>query len=602
MNKNSGGKIQNKIMSNYKQNNKQFPPKSSNYTCQNDSFFKYNNNIPNNKNNNNNNNNINYSNEENYYKDSLESNNNISKGNILIPDSLENTKISIYNNNNNNTNTINNKETNFLNFTNSFSEEKTKDNSSKHKSKQDSLIDNNNNKKETNNNNNNNQKENDEETTKKIDYKYITNYPLKNIQINTKKTSQKKFFWFAAYNKLIKKKNLLQILNYYSNTNINKNNLKEKMLLIKEFQIYYFKKKFYIKQNKNEYIFVKLYYLSLEQFNYIFNYLNKIDFNINDDLFNFNNDFGSYQILKYKNKIFPYSYLICLGTYYNVNIYTFTNFNLKENLMKFPKIEKISKLSWILLKNFPKYSIEFFINYLIGYYNHFNIQEKINEIKKYAENFYLKKNKNDDKNKIKDKSLQSINIKNVAIKNNNNNYCNITQRNNTFSKENNNRFIGINLSNNNKYIPKLKNKNNNNEDSNIKIRFSTKSNGNYINSTNLSKNLNITNNSISNKISKNLSSNSTSYKIKTSNNAIYSNNNNNSINNKNNNNKNNLINTKESKNSNIYVVERKNKADIDFDFDDESSIELKKKDEIIINDSKIYKTPKNNNKQKKYYS
>ena len=370
------------------------------------------------------------------------------------------------------------------------------------------------------------------------------------------------------------------------------------MLLIKEFQIYYSKKKFFIKQNKNDYIFVKLYYLSLEQFNFIFNYLNKIDFNINDDFFNFNNDFGSYQILKHKNKIFPYSYLICLGTYYNVNIYSFTNFNLKENFMKFPKIEKISKLSWILLKNFPKYSLEFFINYLIGYYKNFNIQEKITEIKKFVENIYYKKN---DKNK--DKSLQSINIKNAGTKNNNNNN-NIsinTQRNNTFSKENNknininsNRIIGINLTNNNnKQIPKFKTKNNNNEDS--KFRFSTKSNSNYFNQSNLTKNSYIKSNSISNKITKNHSSNSTSYKIKTSNNTIYSNNNKNKTFNKNN-----LINTNESKNSNIFVVERKNKNDFDFDIDDESSIEMKK--EILTNDPKIYKTPKNNNKQKKYYS
>ena len=166
---------------------------------------------------------------ENNFKDSLEGSISESKTNLLIPDSLNNTKTSIGN--------INNKKNNKIKNINEV--DNNKDNIDKNENGEKESIWYNNN----------------EESTKKIDYKFYTNYPIviiNNIYKSKKKENKK--YWFAAYDKLIKRKKILKILNYYDkgrksnekNLNIDLNqekreSIKEQLLIIKDFDIYFMK-------------------------------------------------------------------------------------------------------------------------------------------------------------------------------------------------------------------------------------------------------------------------------------------------------------------------------------------------------------------------
>ena len=60
-----------------------------------------------------------------------------------------------------------------------------------------------------------------EEETKRIDYRYYTNYPISAFLPlkNNKENSDKSLFWLATYDiNLMKKKNLIKILNYYNSS------------------------------------------------------------------------------------------------------------------------------------------------------------------------------------------------------------------------------------------------------------------------------------------------------------------------------------------------------------------------------------------------
>jgi hypothetical protein len=101
-------------------------------------------------------------------KDSLDENISESKINILIPDSLNNTRRSIIEN---------------------ISDKKRNEN------------------------------EKTEEETKKIDYRYYTNYPIKdfidkNIINNNNINKEGKKYWLATYDTMMKKEKIIKILNY----------------------------------------------------------------------------------------------------------------------------------------------------------------------------------------------------------------------------------------------------------------------------------------------------------------------------------------------------------------------------------------------------
>ena len=140
---------------------------------------------------------------EDLFKDSLENSSvNMSKENILLPDSLNNTEI----------------------IKNNF---------------QDSLSSKIHNLKQCQISNEYNNKLNSEEDTKKIAYKYITNYPLNKSKIKEieGENNKEKYFWFGAYGKLLKSNKVVKILNYYRDNKKTNGQLKQKGVIIKDFEL-----------------------------------------------------------------------------------------------------------------------------------------------------------------------------------------------------------------------------------------------------------------------------------------------------------------------------------------------------------------------------
>ena len=236
--------------------------------------------------------------------------------------------------------------------------------------------------------------------TKKINYKFYSNYPIIRTGItfindyNIK--SKEKYYWFAAYDNLIKTKKLLKIFSFYniaSRDSISFGNeklyndfaqIKEKKLEIKNYELYYVKNndnKPFIRKSEGNLIYAKLYLLNLKQLNMIFSYINKIEF---DDYFKTLDNLkqkGKYiNIFRDNNLNINYSTIYCLGSFMNIGIYSFSreikekellkpdgnNTNIEINLT--PNSKKIAKLIKILLMNFPEYSKEYFIDYIFQYF------------------------------------------------------------------------------------------------------------------------------------------------------------------------------------------------------------------------------------------
>lgn len=292
-------------------------------------------------------------------KDSLDENISESKINILIPDSLNNTRRSIIEN---------------------ISDKKRNEN------------------------------EKTEEETKKIDYRYYTNYPIKdfidkNIINNNNINKEGKKYWLATYDTMMKKEKIIKILNYYYKQNKYKENkIKEKLMQIKDFEIYFPKESNgpLIEYNQKGYIFTKLYLLSLENINIILSYINRININIKSNELDELITKGNYKIIS-ENNNFKYNIVYFMGNYLNINIYGFSNLidekndnqinnklsnNIYQSLdgeqnLKYPNSRKVAKLVKILMNNFPKYNSDFFIGYLLSESKIKDCVGKINEIKSY---------------------------------------------------------------------------------------------------------------------------------------------------------------------------------------------------------------------------
>lgn len=457
---------------------------------------------------------------EDLFKDSLENSCvNMSKENILIPDSLNNSLMQ-------NMNTLQDS------ITNQMPQIKAKEVERK-----------------------------SEEETKKIEYKYVTNYPIKkttqDIVINDK------YYWFAAYGKLIKTKNVLKIIRYYLKKEPDYT-IKQKGIVIKNFELTFGNdSKPYIHHSKGGYIFAKLYYLSIEEINCIFNYVNKIEHKFNKDSFIFNNNIGDNCKIEHNDINFPYNYLYCLGSFMNINIYSFSNLSLSlwksvDLSKQFPKSKKIYKITKYLIDVFPSYSSDFFIYYLFSdirnNISNAALTDKVSEVK----SFFTKKKLYMSSNNNTDSSIQSININNINL----NVKVTTNKMKSTKSKTG--------------HVPKL----------NSNTQFSS-----------------CVNNSIRNEmtmISKHSAVKSLNYsKQSNAYNPLQAFGFTNS--NKGNVNKtygpSNKGQTSE-KRSNVYVVSRKLKSDIDFEYDDDSSVNTKKS---IPQEKKVYVTPKKN-KITKYYS
>ena len=335
-------------------------------------------------------------NQENTFKDSLEGSISESKTNLLIPDSLNNTKSSLAI-----TGLLKNKKSSKnMRTENNIICRDTKITSPLVLTKEKSVPENINKKQIENNNI---KSESNEEDTKKIDYRYYTNYPFKDIS-GKRLECEEKLYWFAAYDKLIKKKKIVKILNYYSEMSTNINNInyitdesiKEQLLIIKDFDIYFEKQSNIplIKKVNDGYIFVKLYLLTLEQINQILNYVNRFKFTLSYNIIKNLQEKGSYQILFNNYRNFPFNIIYHMGSFMNTNIYAFSKLNNNNNNIskkylnipdylnqKFPNSRCIAKLVKLLLIHFPKYTSDFFICYLLSKIKFENFNEKSNEIK-----------------------------------------------------------------------------------------------------------------------------------------------------------------------------------------------------------------------------
>ena len=312
-------------------------------------------------------------------------------------------------------------------------------------------------------------------STNKIDYRYVKKCPIKDM-ISTFKNECTEFnindkenqlFWLATYGKLMKTKHLMKIFNYYnnktfehSNNDYSLPNLKEKTLIIKDFEIYFYENsnKPFIRYAKGGTIYAKLYLLTLKQINQIFSYINRIEYKINYDRLNYLQRKGTFEIINDNSNgiILPYCLIYCLGKYMNINIYSFSNnidfniyldeisfhknqrissytvlnnnnncyfgnennnhnhnhmnnTNIKSLNFKLPNSKKIAKLVKIINLNFPDFSIEDIINYLIPDNKYLNSITKINEIKNIL--FFKKSNQN----KIILSSMVRDTIKGISI-------------------------------------------------------------------------------------------------------------------------------------------------------------------------------------------
>jgi len=206
-------------------------------------------------------------------------------------------------------------------------------------------------------------------STNKIDYRYIKKCPIKEIissyknkeSDNNIKEKENQQFWFATYGKLMKTKHLIKILNYYNNNplepskNIYSNiNLKEKTLIIRDFDIYFYENsnKPFIKYSKGGTIYTKLYLLTLKEISLIFSYINRVEYNINYDILNYLQRKGTFKIINNNSNgiILPYCLIYCLGKYMNINIYSFSNnidFSIYLDEISFEKNQRISSYTVI---------------------------------------------------------------------------------------------------------------------------------------------------------------------------------------------------------------------------------------------------------------
>ena len=305
------------------------------------------------------------------FKDSLEGSISESRTNLLIPDSLNNTKSSIGNN--------------YLSKKNSKKKIRIKNNNIKENGQK---IE---------------QYKNNEEKTKKIDYRFFSQFSFKfggGDAIKNKEKENNKY-WLAVYDKLMKTKKILKILSYYEkeknkidkilNNNNTQETIKEQLLIIKDFDIYFMKplNRPFIKYAKGNCIFTKIYLLTFEQIIFILNYINRYKLAISSKISNLLIEKGSYQKINETFKNFPYNLIYGLGSYMNINIIGFSNYNIQDpaNLLSncinqnYPNSRKIAKLVKLLMINFPKYSFKFFVCYLLSKIRFENFEEKCNEIK-----------------------------------------------------------------------------------------------------------------------------------------------------------------------------------------------------------------------------
>ena len=241
------------------------------------------------------------------------------------------------------------------------------------------------------------------------DFKSYQNYPINTI-FQKKKTDNQKLYWFVAYDKLMKTKNVIKILNYNNNISektksnsmtINSElNIKTKTLKIPNFEMFFVKgyDKPFVRPKKNSYIFVNLYLLSKNEINKILNYINRIEDSIDIDIYLSRIKQNICQYIDFNNNSnnnnsdisYPYCYIYYLGKFMNISMFLFTNtfhyikkYNINHKLIySLPNTKKLFKLVKIITKLFPEDKPDSIINNIIKTDLYSNSIEKKNDIMK----------------------------------------------------------------------------------------------------------------------------------------------------------------------------------------------------------------------------
>jgi hypothetical protein len=264
-------------------------------------------------------------------------------------------------------------------------------------------------------NNNNKTELYENKSTFKIDYRHFKKYPLNDIIPMRKfENDNDKLFWLATYDKLIKTKKILKILNYTNfigEKNISSKpiyteaSLKIKTMKIPNFEIFFVKgyDKPFVRPNKdkNSFILTKLYLLTKKEINKIINFINRTEDTINIDNYSSISQKNLFQYMENKKNSdinntnfdvnYPYCYIYYLGKFMNITIYLFTNsfydiksYNINNSIIySLPSSKKLYKLIKVIIKTFPEYNPEFIINYIINFELYQNSKEKKFEIYKY---------------------------------------------------------------------------------------------------------------------------------------------------------------------------------------------------------------------------
>ena len=326
-------------------------------------------------------------------------------------------------------------------------------------------------------------KEEDDDDTNRIDYRYYPKIPEIEGNVDKNKT----FYWLATYDKLMKKSKLIKILSYYSDSlsqketeifviedaqsnykeeeskerlkHLNeKYNFKEKTMVIQGYEIYFVKKhgKPFVRLKKEGKLFIKLYLLSMEQINQIFSYINRVEYKEYIKNLNFFRQRNTFKIINNLNKtIYNYTKIFCLGTFMNTNIYMFSHtiknkegdldnydpYNINYLINNLPSSNKIAKLIKVLMINFPEFSKQYFIDYLMKpKINNINfschdvelINQKIKEVNSLliADDKNELKVKNNNTNNIIKKTIRAIPTNTLSSKNTNNDINSINYINN----------------------------------------------------------------------------------------------------------------------------------------------------------------------------
>lgn len=177
---------------------------------------------------------------------------------------------------------------------------------------------------------------------------------------------------------------------------------------------------------------MKLYLLSLEQINQIFSYINRLEYKkyINNlDSFKQKNTF---RIINNFNKtIYNYTKIYCLGSFMNINIYIFSHLtknkeNESENnnvynanylINNLPSSNKIAKIIKVLMINFPEFSKQYFIDYLMKpQINIFSLNNHDLDLLKQKMNEVNSLLITDNKNNLKNSKINDNNTNNIIKK------------------------------------------------------------------------------------------------------------------------------------------------------------------------------------------